>query len=276
MSTDTDRPPAAAPAAAPDSLHDRVSSSEPVGDVALPFPPSLSKEAFSQDSTFSADAFLSANHRYAVLDDLHAELGALLALLDRELLDLVQSEYRDFIRLGHLIDGGLQLVEDIKIDLGRFRKGLARYREELAESEQHVGATASAHHQLAHIRYQAQLMLWLDRQLTHWGRQVEATASGNVTQALLGPLVSEYLVAEQLHQACVGASEQQPEFLTATLTPRKHTLDLEFHAVVDEHMRRVMARGDHNQVVDMLQLYALLGNQTHALRLVAHQKTVSG
>lgn len=91
----------------------------------LPFPAPLSRDAFSAniDAPFSPTAFLGTlRHRHQTLEDLRAELQLRSKDLETELMELVNSDYVDFVGLGSSLNGGERKVEDLKMGLWSFRR----------------------------------------------------------------------------------------------------------------------------------------------------------
>lgn len=75
---------------------------------------------------FNVDEFLYKNFRFVLLNDLNNELSKLNNDLDDELLNLVNNDYHDFIKLGQSInnDNFLNLVSSIKISIVNYFKNL--------------------------------------------------------------------------------------------------------------------------------------------------------
>ncbi|KAI5799292.1 oligomeric golgi complex component, COG2-domain-containing protein [Peziza echinospora] len=88
----------------------------------LPFPQPLSRSQFTTPE-FTPTAFLSTLHnRHQTLEDLRLELRNRSRDLDRELLDLVNRDYSDFVGLGRSLGGGEGRVEDLRVGLLQFRR----------------------------------------------------------------------------------------------------------------------------------------------------------
>lgn len=89
----------------------------------LPFPAPLSRAAFSNlDVQFSAPEFLaSLRNRHQTLEDLRTELRTRSRELEKELVELVNRDYADFVGLGGALEGGDGKVVDLKMGLLEFR-----------------------------------------------------------------------------------------------------------------------------------------------------------
>ncbi|KAI8933431.1 hypothetical protein NX059_010045 [Plenodomus lindquistii] len=106
----------------------------------LPFAAPLPRPAFLSPH-FSAPEYLSTlSNRHQTLEDLRAELRARSQLLNKELLDLVNSNYHDFLDLGNSLHGGEEKVEEVRVGLLGFRKEVAALRDLVGEREAEVAA----------------------------------------------------------------------------------------------------------------------------------------
>ncbi|KAK2814179.1 hypothetical protein FQN50_000583 [Emmonsiellopsis sp. PD_5] len=88
----------------------------------LPFPKPLSRAAFLSP-TFTPTTFLSTlSNRHQTLSDLQSELRHLSQALNKELLDLVNENYTDFLSLGSALRGGEEKVEEVRVGLLGFKR----------------------------------------------------------------------------------------------------------------------------------------------------------
>ena len=102
-------------------------------DTPLPFPAPLNRTAFL-DPAFNAASYLSTatNFRFQSLEDLQSELRELLQNLHRDLLDLVNDNYTDFLSLGERLKGGEEQIEEIRVGLLGFRGDVSGVRSAVA------------------------------------------------------------------------------------------------------------------------------------------------
>ncbi|KAG9193224.1 hypothetical protein G6011_03259 [Alternaria panax] len=88
----------------------------------LPFATPLRRSDFLAPD-FSPATYLSTLHnRHQTLEDLRSELRSRSQLLSKELLDLVNGNYQDFLNLGNSLHGGEEKVEEVRVGLLGFRK----------------------------------------------------------------------------------------------------------------------------------------------------------
>ncbi|KAK9488607.1 oligomeric golgi complex component, COG2-domain-containing protein [Lipomyces starkeyi] len=88
----------------------------------LPYPKPIQRSSFSDPVNFDPDAFLVSQHRYQRLEDLHAQLTNWSSLLQKELVELINRDYADFVGLGKSVSGGSGKVGDMKLVVIGFRR----------------------------------------------------------------------------------------------------------------------------------------------------------
>ncbi|PKY03907.1 hypothetical protein P168DRAFT_305202 [Aspergillus campestris IBT 28561] len=95
----------------------------------LPFPEPLTRSSFLAPDFDPAEYLSSLTNRHQSLEDLRQELRELDQLLGRELLDLVNHNYQDFLSLGSALHGGEEKVEQIRVGLLSFQRDVQTIRE---------------------------------------------------------------------------------------------------------------------------------------------------
>ncbi|KAI9725031.1 MAG: hypothetical protein M1812_000307 [Candelaria pacifica] len=104
----------------------------------LPYPTPLPRSSFLVPN-FSPTTYLSTLHnRHQTLEDLRSELRSRSQLLSKELLDLVNVNYQDFLSLGGSLKGGEEKVEEVRVGLLGFRREVEGVRKKVAERGQEV------------------------------------------------------------------------------------------------------------------------------------------
>ncbi|KAI9802378.1 MAG: hypothetical protein M1833_001884 [Piccolia ochrophora] len=114
-------------------------SSDPDDDN-LPYPTPLARSAFLAPD-FNPTTYLSTlRNRHQTLEDLRSELRARSQLLSKELLDLVNTNYNDFLNLGTSLKGGEEKVEEVRVGLLGFQRDVEGLRKKVAERETEVSS----------------------------------------------------------------------------------------------------------------------------------------
>lgn len=111
-------------------------------DDFLPFPKPLSRASFVTPNFDPATFLSSLSNRHQSLADLQTELRELSQSLSKELLDLVNENYQDFLSLGTALKGGEEKIEEIKTVLLGFQRDVRGIKEKFesrtATMKQHL------------------------------------------------------------------------------------------------------------------------------------------
>ncbi|KAI9847928.1 MAG: hypothetical protein M1837_001445 [Sclerophora amabilis] len=114
-------------------------SSSDLEDDNLPYPKPLARSSFLTPE-FSPTVYLSSLHnRYQTLEDLRTELRTRSQDLSKELLDLVNTNYQDFLTLGSSLHGGEEKIEEVRVGLLGFKRDVEGVRKKVDEKEKEVG-----------------------------------------------------------------------------------------------------------------------------------------
>ncbi|KAJ5563015.1 hypothetical protein N7535_002539 [Penicillium sp. DV-2018c] len=104
----------------------------------LPFPEPLSRTSFLAPD-FDPSTFLaSLTNRHQSLEDLRQELRGLEQSLNKELLDLVNENYQDFLSLGTALRGGEEKVEGVKVGVLSFQRDVTSIRDKVEARRKEV------------------------------------------------------------------------------------------------------------------------------------------
>lgn len=122
-----------------DSRSNSSSSSDDDDNLeTLPFATPLRRSDFLTPD-FTPSTYLSTLHnRHQTLEDLRSELRARSQLLSKELLDLVNSNYQDFLNLGNSLHGGEEKVEEVRVGLLGFRREVVGLKGVVEDREDEV------------------------------------------------------------------------------------------------------------------------------------------
>ncbi|KAI9832102.1 MAG: hypothetical protein M1826_002431 [Phylliscum demangeonii] len=141
------------------------SDSSDVDDESLPYPKPLQRSAFLAPD-FSPVTYLSTLHdRHQTLEDLRAELRDRSQELSKELLELLNTNYDDFLHLGIRLHGGEEKVESVKVGLLAFQKELEAVRKVISERERETRALLDRRRMLRRQIARGRTMLDLDGRL---------------------------------------------------------------------------------------------------------------
>jgi conserved oligomeric Golgi complex subunit 2 len=109
-------------------------------DDTLPYPTELPRSAFLTPD-FDPQTYLSTlRNRHQTLEDLRSDLRQRSQLLNRELLDLVNGHYEEFLSLGHDLKGGEEKVEGVRVGVLGFQREVEGVRKVVSERQRELGA----------------------------------------------------------------------------------------------------------------------------------------
>lgn len=277
----------------PDS---RTESSAPSDDEdnldTLPFAKPLARADFLAP-TFTPSTYLSSlSNRHQTLEDLRAELRSRSQLLSRELLDLVNANYADFLTLGNSLRGGDEKVEGVRVGLLGFRKEVAALERLVGEREDEVAG-------LVQERRRTRLDIEVGRRLVEFEERlreceegvigVEWAANGTVSEdsseseeeeeeddtqygtsiaRLRRNVVQYWLVKDEVkgleEHPFVAAQTQRLEKVRSTLL-----LDL---STALQQAKRAGAPGS-GRVMQIMKIYADMGEQGEAVKVLKALKS---
>ena len=132
----------------------------------------MSRDDF-QGSNFTVDDFLFDNHRFTSLDVLVKDLEALFQQLNAELLNIVNNDFDEFIKLGKSIDGGMELISGILHELKLFNKACSATKSKMMNSLESTEKSLQAKLQLVQIKNNVKLCILLTLQLDNFEQLLE-------------------------------------------------------------------------------------------------------
>lgn len=232
----------------------------------------------------------SLHNRHQTLEDLRSELRARSQLLSKELTDLVNANYQDFLGLGRSLQGGDEKIEEIKVALLGFKRNVEGISATVAES---VGEVDKLLEEKATVRRDmiaGRRLLDLDARLAELeaklmvesGSNIEAdresaseseelsddddgleTAGVFMSLSKLQRHVQRFLYIQHLMES-IGATHPFVAAQQARVMKVKNTLLLDLGAAL-KHARATGSRGV-SPVLKVMALYRDLGEGKEAVR----------
>lgn len=202
-------------------------------DHAFPYPVNITRDDFAKPGVFDADAFLHKNHRYTSLDSLLADLTLLSKSLNQDLLDLVNEEYTNFIKLGQSIGQCSELIDNTAVEVGRFKAVVEQVAGDFATSAAATHRVLEHKRQLNLLKNKAKLILLLHEQCTSFETLLAldvANTSSRHLQAKLATLATLYLSVTKIFSMLMqatghGALSVVPSMASVSLEPKKGALN---------------------------------------------------
>ncbi|KAK6442179.1 hypothetical protein LTR95_001588 [Oleoguttula sp. CCFEE 5521] len=259
----------------------------------LPYPTELPRRDFLA-SDFDPQNYLSSlRNRHQTLEDLRSDLRQRSQLLNRELMDLVNSNYEEFLSLGGDLRDGGEKVEGVRVGLLAFQReveGIRRaVRERASETKTALDARKGVRQEVVLGR---KLLDLADRVEELEGRLGTADGDGvdnesddfdlddgaddsihigssNETflrsiRRLTRQCVSYMLITG--HAEAIGNSHP----FVATLEPRIDGLRKTIVLDLSSALRNAISGGDSTSILSLTQLFADLGGERDAVRVLRH------
>ncbi|EGW34392.1 uncharacterized protein SPAPADRAFT_59823, partial [Spathaspora passalidarum NRRL Y-27907] len=152
------------------------------GTDEFPYPTSIVRTDFKNFDDEEIDEFLYKNHRFTSMDVLIKELSDLSKNLNQTLLDLVNNDYHDFIKLGKSINGGLDLINIISGDLKGFKLELISYKNKFNTGYKSINNLLVKRQKLIELKTSGKLCLLLHDQAIEFDNCIEEKNSDLSTQ----------------------------------------------------------------------------------------------
>jgi hypothetical protein len=265
-------------------------------DETLPYPTPLQRRDFLAPDFSPSDYLSTLHNRHQTLEDLRSELRSRSQLLSKELLDLVNSNYQDFLGLGRSLRSGDEKVEEVRVGLLGFRKEVDTVRQKVAEKEDHVKELVDERLQISKQISVGRSLLELDARLSalesrlmvdmtgksdlsdeidddyednETSDEEEDEVSSTVSVSQLRRHIQQYRLLQEIAN---GVGEEHP-FVSAQ-TPRfikiRNTLLLDLSTALRE--ARASKGAGAGRVLRILKAYAEMDESVEAVELLRGNK----
>lgn len=144
----------------------------------LPYPEALPRSDFLIPD-FDAPTYLSTlSDRHQTLEDLRLDLRERSQSLSKELLDLLNTNYEQFLSLGSDLRGGEEKVEDIRVGLLGFKRGVEDVRYKVTERHRDVERLLNEKTQVSKQISTARKLLEVDTRLWELEQRLMVSSLG--------------------------------------------------------------------------------------------------
>lgn len=179
---------------------------------------------------FSPTEFLSSlRNRHQTLEDLRQELRDRSQELNKELLDLVNEDYQEFLALGTTLKGGDDKVEEVRLGLLGFKREVDALKKVVEKKRQEADGLFDVRKDIAREMRRARALLEVDARLT------DLEESLRIVQAADGDQNAE--LDEFLSYTSSEDDSDEADFGTAVPLPRLKRRVEQF-----VHLKRMIAR----------------------------------
>ncbi|KAL8731994.1 MAG: hypothetical protein Q9181_004110 [Wetmoreana brouardii] len=152
------------------------------GEDNLPYPKPLPRAAFLTPDFDPATYLSSLRNRHQTLEDLRAELRGRSQDISKELLDLVNENYQDFLTLGSSLQGGDEKIEEIRLGLLGFKRDVEGLKDKVDERRKEVEALVAARKEIRRQMQVGRALLDFDQRLRELEQSLMVTSSGTLSE----------------------------------------------------------------------------------------------
>lgn len=238
----------------------------------FPFPTTISRDDF-QNNSFSPDTFLYENHRYTAIDVLRKDLSNLFDGLKGELLSIVNNDYSDFIRLGQSIEGGMDLINSMLIELRDFQKICLASEQHLVHTNETVEKSLQTKSALILVKNNVKLCLLLSSQILSFENLLNATSvdtstSPNSANSVenLKYLTTTYLTINKLYSVL---SKLDTQYIVG-MKVKVSNVGSEFRNFLNELLLRFKGNKVENKTIifELMRIYKVIGHEEDFIKLI--------
>ncbi|KAL8948578.1 MAG: hypothetical protein Q9222_005247 [Ikaeria aurantiellina] len=259
------------------------------GEDTLPYPKPLSRAAFLTPD-FDPPTYLSSlRNRHQTLDDLRNELRTRSQEISKELLDLVNENYQDFLSLGSSLQGGDEKVEEVRLGLLGFKRDVEGLKSIVDEQRAEFAALVAQKKEIRRQMQTGRALLEIDQRLQNLEQSLMLISNGsheknNLTEddrdssdsgeegdedyegrhliSRLKRHVEQYLLAQKTMKR-VGLDHPFIVNQNSRIAKIKDTMLLDLGNALKQ-----AAGQDHEQMTKILMMYGDLGGSQEALKLL--------
>ncbi|GMG21522.1 unnamed protein product [Ambrosiozyma monospora] len=221
-----------------------LADSDSISDSdSLNFSTELTRESFQLNNFNDPTSFLLKHYKFWSLDDLLQSLQSLTSDIDTELINLINSNYLNFIKLGNSIDGSFDLIQNLKVDLNGYIKSLETQNEKKINTDlQVVDQLIDYKSKLLNYRRLIQLIISLSTQIEVFVSRCELSKRVEEFDLnRLKELLSLYLNVLSSYRVLVGKFDGVMELnrfeILISLVKKFAYLKLEFKSILNEFLK---------------------------------------
>ncbi|KAL8912080.1 MAG: hypothetical protein Q9171_002868 [Xanthocarpia ochracea] len=272
------------------------SDSEDSDEDNLPYPKPLARSAFLTPE-FDPHTYLSTlRNRHQTLEDLRTDLRSRSQEISKELLDLVNENYEDFLSLGNSLRGGDEKLEEVRLGLLGFKRDVEGLKNIVDERRKEVEALVK---QRKEMRRQMQVGLALlnigqslreleqslmmtsneshtdgpdkniDRGLSDSGEESDEGQQGGMSISRLGRHARRYLLVQRMMKR-VGSDHPFVIKQGARMAKMKNMILLDLGNALKQ-----TGSQDTTYLMNLLAIYRDLGESPEASKVLRQRKAVT-
>ena len=256
----------------------------------LPYPKPLARSAFLAPD-FDPTTFLSSlNNRFQTLEDLRSELRQRSQDLNKELLDLVNSNYEDFLGLGRDLQGGDEKIEEVRLGVLGFKREVEGLRDNIREQRLEIEQVTERQRKIREQVILGRELLEVDRRIGQLEERLMLVQNG-VKEDGVDELESDAESEDDVEEVIAASKirRRAEEYVYITRLVNKLGPELPFLVAQEERVLRLkqtilldlsnalkqiyaMRNDQRGSVMRILDVYKTLGEQGEAVKTLKEAK----
>ncbi|KGK36218.1 hypothetical protein JL09_g4629 [Pichia kudriavzevii] len=217
------------------------------------------------DGELNISQFLLKNYKYRDLGELSSGFGDLIKGIDTDLIELVNENYLSFINLGKSIDGSLDLIHDIRIDMLEYSKTLKLNNEKIDIDMNTIERLRKESCRLSKMENLVRKIIVLfemvecfDKLCTKFDKYEDST---DMLKELVGLYfgINDMLTRVSMQSKRLGMDELVETGILFNINKRMHGLNLEFKSLMKIYLNHLKEINTTNEdIFEVFKLYHLL------------------
>ena len=209
--------------------------------------------------------FLLKHYKYRELTDISSGLAGLIKGIDDDLVELVNVNYLSFINLGKSVDGSLDLIHDIKIDLSDYLKNLKSGNEAIKKDTEKLDTLQDSRGRLLSLRSIVERLITLSEMIECFDKLCSKFDKNEESTDMLKELVGLYFGINRMFLKLIQQTNDENLASLANngillgLNKKMNGLKLEFKSLLGSYLTHVRDTNPSNEeIFEIFKLYQLL------------------
>jgi hypothetical protein len=219
----------------------------------------------NDNDSFNPSEFLLKYYKYRELNDMSLGLGKLIEGIDNDLIKLVNDNYLSFIDLGKSIDGSLDLIHDIKIDLCDYLKNLKSSNAAIEKDETNLFKLQDSRRKLISLKSIVKRIITLSEMIECFDKLCSKFDKNEECTDMLKELVGLYFGINRMFLKLIKQIKEQNldvlinNGILLNLSKKMNGLKLEFKSLLNVYLGHLKKSNPNNEdIFEIFKLYQLL------------------
>lgn len=212
------------------------------------------REIKEEGEEFEVGSFLLKYYKYRELGDLSKGFGSLIEGINEELIESVNENYLNFIKLGKSIDGSLDLIHDNKIDIGEYLKNLKLSNENIDKSTTNINKLNNYRFELNEMKVFISRLIKLNKMIEWFDKLCLQFDANERSGDMILELVGVYLGINKMMDSIKFIEEN---IIFDNMVKKMNALRVEFKSLLKNYLDKFRDL-DNDEVFQVFKMYQLV------------------